>query len=930
MAKIYISSTFEDLKDYRAAAYHRLNEMRHDVISMEDYTAGDQRPLDKCLADVAACDIYIGIFAWRYGYIPGKDNPDRKSITELEYRKATQLRKPALIFLLSEDATWQPRWMDFRSGDGDRGARIEALRQELKTEHTVCFFSSPDGLSGDVSVAVNRVQQEWIAEGIAEHRREMAQESERRRNRLGQHIVGQHILDLGASFKGRVEEQKELGTWLAEPATRLVSIVGRPGIGKTALASKVLGELEHNSWPPARDSSGQNDSSVTVNGIIYLSTRTSGVNLETLFTNCATMLGGEREDTLHRTWASSQLSVSEKIERLLQALDDGIYVILMDHMEDLLDDKGAITDPDLSAFFDLSLAVQRGARLVVTSRAPIAFHPERMRFDKRIPLATGLSVADGIALLRDMDPNGLWGLRDFPEEQLARAVRRLYGIPRALELLAGLLKDQLFSSPDEILNQFGDDVVGALMQEAYSRLGSPERRVMEALAVLGRPVPLVAVQFMVASFEPGLSVDAILRRLIDVHTVTLDRQSRTVALNPIDQDYVYRRLAVDGEYGRNALDNRAADYYAQLRIPKDRWQSAVDLGPYLLEFDHRFRAGQYEAAAEVLDLIDVEFAAWRTYTRRLQAMHQSLEGKLQDRRLEMIRVYSIAQTYIFLGPLEKAAEHFESVRATAHDIGNLEFERKATAWIGEAARRLGHLDQAVEYLSRAVAMDSADSAPQDTFLMNLGFAHCYKGEFRQAVACGQRLLELGARHADPVLTAQAHDVLSLAHFALRNFEEALTHSRTAVDLYRSADARDPLAYVLNVEGMIYVGLGRLDDAVTALEQAAFRAKEDDSPRVEGFCLLNLARAYRMKNDAKLALERATSAASVLSRLGAPEAAAASAFIEVLRASSLSDKTALARALLGYAQSCAATGDLLPPDDVLREADAIARAEGHSA
>jgi hypothetical protein len=68
VAKIYISSTFEDLKDCRQAVYDTLRKMRHDVIAMEDYVATDKRPLKKCLADVAACEVYVGIFARRYGY----------------------------------------------------------------------------------------------------------------------------------------------------------------------------------------------------------------------------------------------------------------------------------------------------------------------------------------------------------------------------------------------------------------------------------------------------------------------------------------------------------------------------------------------------------------------------------------------------------------------------------------------------------------------------------------------------------------------------------------------------------------------------------------------------------------------------------------------------------------------------------------------
>ena len=60
MAKIYISSTYGDLKDYREKVYHALLQWGHQVIAMEDYVASDQRPLDKCLADVAGCSPPVG------------------------------------------------------------------------------------------------------------------------------------------------------------------------------------------------------------------------------------------------------------------------------------------------------------------------------------------------------------------------------------------------------------------------------------------------------------------------------------------------------------------------------------------------------------------------------------------------------------------------------------------------------------------------------------------------------------------------------------------------------------------------------------------------------------------------------------------------------------------------------------------------------
>ena len=91
------------------------------MIAMEDYVATDQRPTEKCLADVAASDLYIGIFAWRYGYIPSEMNPEHKSITELEYRKAIETGKSCLLFLLDKDASWPPKAMDEVTGEGKRG-----------------------------------------------------------------------------------------------------------------------------------------------------------------------------------------------------------------------------------------------------------------------------------------------------------------------------------------------------------------------------------------------------------------------------------------------------------------------------------------------------------------------------------------------------------------------------------------------------------------------------------------------------------------------------------------------------------------------------------------------------------------------------------------------------------------------------------------
>lgn len=155
---IYISSTFADLEKHRERVYRELRSLRHDVVAMEDYVAADKRPLDQCLEDVRNADVYIGIFAWRYGYVPADGNPKKKSITELELREAERLGKPCLIFVLKSTAPWPPDMMDVTSGENGGGARIRALRDALQQERLVGLFETADELATKVLTALYRWQ----------------------------------------------------------------------------------------------------------------------------------------------------------------------------------------------------------------------------------------------------------------------------------------------------------------------------------------------------------------------------------------------------------------------------------------------------------------------------------------------------------------------------------------------------------------------------------------------------------------------------------------------------------------------------------------------------------------------------------------------------------------------------------------------------
>ena len=89
---VYISSTFNDLKNFRQAVINCIVSLGdyYKPVSMEFYDAEDVHFVKKCLDDVEACNIYILILGKRYGYIP---KGYKKSITEMEYEKARDCQR---------------------------------------------------------------------------------------------------------------------------------------------------------------------------------------------------------------------------------------------------------------------------------------------------------------------------------------------------------------------------------------------------------------------------------------------------------------------------------------------------------------------------------------------------------------------------------------------------------------------------------------------------------------------------------------------------------------------------------------------------------------------------------------------------------------------------------------------------------------------
>ena len=148
--KVYISSTYRDLAPYRKTVMESLHKVPNfKVVGMEYYTAEDNQPLDRCLRDVAECDIYLLILANRYGYvIPGQD----LSITHQEYLKARELGKVILVFKAENRDGRFPADADEpgQPTPAQKQVKLNALKAEVSSRN----LSHPEGFTSEYHLAL--------------------------------------------------------------------------------------------------------------------------------------------------------------------------------------------------------------------------------------------------------------------------------------------------------------------------------------------------------------------------------------------------------------------------------------------------------------------------------------------------------------------------------------------------------------------------------------------------------------------------------------------------------------------------------------------------------------------------------------------------------------------------------------------------------
>lgn len=166
---VVVSSTVLDLPSHRKAVMDACLQQNMFPIMMEYLPSSDTDAIQASIDLVNRADIYIGVFAYRYGHVPVGHS---QSITEMEYKRAAARGLPCLVFLIDREHAVLAQDVD----KGEKAKLLEAFKERLKAEKIVSYFRSPENLHSHVLNSLSEYRHTAILANNAKQIRDWARE----------------------------------------------------------------------------------------------------------------------------------------------------------------------------------------------------------------------------------------------------------------------------------------------------------------------------------------------------------------------------------------------------------------------------------------------------------------------------------------------------------------------------------------------------------------------------------------------------------------------------------------------------------------------------------------------------------------------------------------------------------------------------------
>jgi hypothetical protein len=570
--KVFISSTYKDLIEYRAAAIKAVEGTSYQAVKMEVFGARSDEPIKACLQEIEQSDLFVGIYAHRYGFVPeGSDI----SITEMEYRHAKKFGKPIYCFVVDEEnQPWLPKWIEDEPGK----SKLKDFKSRVQTDHIVAFFTIPDDLGMKVANALSHY--------VAHHQPTPDSLSPiyEAHKPTGSTLPNQEF------FFGRADELKTIAAALSPDSRTWGALIDGPGgIGKTALAIKAAHDapaelFERKIFITAKVRE------LTPQGEARLTDFTRPTYLAML-DELGKELGEEN---------ISRLAPDERADALRLALAGKKALIIFDNLETLPEDERV-------RLFQFLSRLPEGNKAIVTSR-------RRTDVDARIVRLDRLARDEALQLIAELAAK-------YP--RLARASQKeredLYEITQGNPLFIRWIAGQLGREGSQCRTiaeacafidkaPKGNDPLEYIFGDLLKTFTKDETKVLAALTHFTLPAKLKWIAEMTKLRERA--AETALEDLTDRSILTSDLSAQTYFLPPLTAKFIRARRPEAVTQTGDALTQRAYalamqyggyDNYEGFRALDAEWDFLSAALPRLLAGDNDRLQTVYDQLVQFLD-----------------------------------------------------------------------------------------------------------------------------------------------------------------------------------------------------------------------------------------------------------------------------------------------------------------------------------------
>jgi tetratricopeptide (TPR) repeat protein len=841
---IFVSSTHRDLIAHRQQVSDTLLRLGLFPVAMEQFGAqGGGDATSVSTEKVAEAEVYLGIFAWCYGYIPPGEN---RSVTHLEFLEARRLGRPCYLFLAQHDTEADEILFPLIHRDPEHLAQLMAFREELQ-QSVVDYFTTPDDLARKIAAP--------LSDYLIKQERENPLKGLRPPRELPPRAVG---------FVGRDTELEMLCGIFRQFQDQAVAaaIVGMGGVGKSSLAAEVVHTLA-------------SEEGSFLGGLTWVrcDERTDLPGLVWIYDQilAAWNITPTAEELGRTTTPEVEVAARERLlrDQLRNASNTGVFapaLVLLDNIE-----YGLPISHLLETLGTLNIAV------LVTSRTdPFLPHLRLVSLEALEPAA-----AVRLFARRYVDRGGAWDeIRDGPAA--ASIAEALGNLPLALELVASraTLKRIHVATMAQELNEpavltrlkgprdrsisvrysLGKslDLLTPVQRRRFAALGLPDgpdwpRPFVEQLFDT-MPLPpgqaelaeddldLLATLSLISLIAPDDPADSFHRLSLPLFSPLLagsapDASSiaapkttapatTRVRLHPL-----LRELAREEWVTQSAETQRAGlqALVAGVRMLAEEYQSnfaALSREVDMLAGALRGAAREHVALQHLSAAIDALFeylsvsGHWRMGLELL-TLQRNARRDLGDRAGEGATLNHLGILSVDLGRTEPAVWIFEQALAIGREVHDRKCEGEALHWLGLIAYFQGHIEQAKSSLERALELvrEVHDHKTEGEVLNDLGLVAQIRGNHSEAEQYFQKALSI--EHDAQNWRGEGITLTNLGNVAqsLGRKAEAVEYYKQALLLQRKIGAKLGEAATLNFVGQLAQELGRKEEAFDYYQQA---------------------------------------------------------------------------------------------------------------